>query len=229
MTAAPVFAALDPGSLLARLGWASLAGGVFVAAVWMATRALPRLPAGFRCALWWAAGLKLLVALLWTAPLELPLLPAPEAAVSPVAALAPAAPPPGPRAAFDPAPGRRPAVTVAPAPAVPWRALLAGLWAAGLALGAVRLARELAAARRLRSRSRPADPWLAERFHELRRRLGVRTAVELRLSEAAAGPLTLGLLRPAVVLPARDVGRLSPQELDMALAHELLHVRRRDL
>ena len=223
----------EPAVLLARLGRASLTGGAFVAAVWAVLRAMPRLPAGLRCALWWTAGLKLLVALLWTAPLELPVLPAAE----PVAAASlAAAPVTGP----TPATGLELPTAPAPAPAAtglrdqaatpfPWQALLAALWLAGVAVGAVRLGRELAAARRLRRETAPADPALTALFDDLRRRLGVRQAVDLRLSGAAPGPLTLGLLKPAVVLPARDLERLSRPELEMALAHELLHVRRRDL
>src|SRR5262249_50375421 len=53
-------------------------GALLIAAVGMAGRILPRLPAAARCWLWWLACLKLLVALAWAAPLALPVLPAPE-------------------------------------------------------------------------------------------------------------------------------------------------------
>lgn len=222
-------ALFDPGVLLARLGWASLAGGLFVAAVLLLTRSLATLPAGLRCALWWAAALKLLVALLWTAPLELPLLPAPEVPSAVRVAAAPASLPARGETPVDPTSRARSTEPAARAGAVPWQAVVAGLWLTGVGLGAVRLARELAAARELRGETRPAEPSLAALFHDLRGRLGVRSRVELRVSDRATGPLTLGPLRAVVLLPARDVGRLTRDELEMALGHELLHVRRCDL
>ncbi len=82
---------LEPaaGALLAQLARASLAGGVLAAAVWCLVRLAPRVPAAWRCALWCAVSLKLVVALIWTAPVELPLLPAagPEAPVLAAAAV----------------------------------------------------------------------------------------------------------------------------------------------
>ncbi|HUP41898.1 MAG TPA: M56 family metallopeptidase, partial [Thermoanaerobaculia bacterium] len=115
-------------------------------------------------------------------------------------------------------------------PAFPWRQGLAAFWLLGLAAGALGVARELAAARRLRRESVAAtDPDLLAAFGELRERLGVRRPVELRLSAAVGSPLTLGPVRPAVVLPARACEELRGEELALALGHELLHVRRRDL
>jgi beta-lactamase regulating signal transducer with metallopeptidase domain len=210
-----------PAPVLAHLGRASISGGLFVAAVWALTRALPRLPPALRCGLWWAAGLKLLVALVWVAPFGLALLPAPVLAADPTAAAsAPGAPAEArPDRGVVQASGPTGAVSSGAAP-TPAAALL------GSALGALGLAHELRSARRLRRASRPAsDPSLAALVSDLRRRLGVRTAVELRLSDRVPGPLTLGLLRPAVVLPERDLARLSREELEMALGHELLHVR----
>lgn len=223
------------GTLLGHLMRASVAGGLFVAAVWLVTRFAPRLPASLRCALWWAAGLKLLLALLWVAPVEFALLPAPEVGSAIVAAVGgPGGTGPGSATELDGpgAPGRELSADRAGEirRAIPWRGAAVGLWLLGVAFGAFRLARGLRAARQLRSESRPADdPVLVALFDGLRRRLGVAAAVELRLSDRVPGPLTLGPVRSAVVLPARDLARLSREELEMALAHELLHVRRRDL
>jgi Zn-dependent protease with chaperone function len=66
--------------LLRHLGFAALQGALFILAVWVICRLAPRLPAGLRCTLWWLASLKLVVGLLWPAPLILPLLPAAVAA-----------------------------------------------------------------------------------------------------------------------------------------------------
>lgn len=236
------------GALLAQVARASLTGGVLAAAVWGLVRLAPRLPAGWRCALWWAVSLKLVLALVWVAPLELPLLLAAGPETGTTLAATPAGPAHG-ASLFETAPAAagsaEPAATSAgvpptgapsPAPAAgalrafPWRPALALLWLLGVAAGAAGLGRELAAARRLVREGRPAaDPALLARFERLRERLGVRPRVALRLSETVPSPLTVGLLRPAVVLPARAPEELPADELELALAHELLHVRRRDL
>ena len=53
------------------------------------------------------------------------------------------------------------------------------------------------------------------------RRLGVRQPVAVAVAESAASPFTLGWRRPVVSLPAGLAG----EPLELALAHELAHVR----
>ena len=55
----------------------------------------------------------------------------------------------------------------------------------------------------------------------LAHRLGVRQPVAVAVSESAASPFTLGWRRPVVSLPAGLAG----EPLELALAHELAHVR----
>lgn len=50
------------------------------ALVWLLCRNLRRLPASAQCGLWWLVALQAVLGLLWAAPLQLPLLPALEAA-----------------------------------------------------------------------------------------------------------------------------------------------------
>ena len=61
----------------------------------------------------------------------------------------------------------------------------------------------------------------------LARETGIRRPIEVLLHEALPGPMTCGVLRPAVLLPAdaRDWGK---EDLRRALVHELEHVRRMD-
>jgi hypothetical protein len=74
-------------SAMARACWQ---GGIALALAWAVCRAWPVLPPRARCWLWRLAYLKLLVALLWATPVDLPLLPAPPAppAAAPMARLA---------------------------------------------------------------------------------------------------------------------------------------------
>ncbi|HUF78119.1 MAG TPA: M56 family metallopeptidase, partial [Thermoanaerobaculia bacterium] len=224
-------------ALLARLARASLAGGLFAASVWCLVRALQRLPAAWSCALWWAASLKLVLVLAWVAPVELALLPpqAPagreEAARLSTSSQTAAAVGSLPGTVAAQAPVVRPgSQSAGPVRSFPWRPAIAILWLLGASVGAVRIGRELRAVRSLRRESRPAtDPELLAAFEKLRERLAVRSPVELRLADGIASPLTIGLARPAVLLPAQAPGDLPAAELKLALAHELLHVRRRDL
>lgn len=51
---------------------------------------------------------------------------------------------------------------------------------------------------------------------------------EIRVSRSVGGPLTLGALRPAVILPERLLTEAPAEVLAAALGHELAHIRRRD-
>jgi len=65
-------------------------------------------------------------------------------------------------------------------------------------------------------------------FHRISSALGLRNPVLLRVSNAIAGPVTVGALRAMVLLPLSAALSLSPDELEVVLAHELAHVRRAD-
>ncbi len=52
--------------------------------------------------------------------------------------------------------------------------------------------------------------------------------IEVRSSPGLLEPGVVGLLRPVLFLPAGIAERLTPQQLEAVLAHELCHVRRRD-
>src|SRR6185436_20110887 len=221
---------------------ASLHGAVAIATVWLVCRLFPRLPAALRCGLWWLACLKLLVALVWVEPIPLAVLPAAEAVASregkdikdvrdindlkdsrdeemPVSAVS-----------FESFRSFKSFRSFdGPAPAFPWPLALAGLWGAGLLLQLGLTVRQLSAARRIVREAEPVrEPWITALFAGLRERLGVRRA-ELLASPEVETPQVSGTWQPRVLLPRREIGRLSAQELALTLAHELLHVRRGDL
>jgi TonB family protein len=53
-------------------------------------------------------------------------------------------------------------------------------------------------------------------------------AVKILVSEGVSGPVTVGFLRPAVLVPVGFLESVSTEDLDAVLAHELAHVRRWD-
>ncbi|MFG6430554.1 M56 family metallopeptidase [Roseateles sp. LYH14W] len=101
-------------------------------------------------------------------------------------------------------------------------------WGLGAALMLGRLALGLAWVARARSRSMPAPEQWQVRLDVLARRLGLKRVVSLRLLPDLPGPITLGTLKPCVLLPAALLSRLPVDLLEALLAHELAHVRRWD-
>lgn len=58
--------------------------------------------------------------------------------------------------------------------------------------------------------------------------LGIPTPVKAWLSSLIDTPLTLGFLKPVILLPAAMITQLSPQQVEAILIHELAHIQRRD-
>jgi len=206
------------GEITLRATWQ---GGLLIAAVWLVCRLLPRLPASWRCWLWWLTCLRLLVGLLDLPPLQVPLL----------------APPPAVRTVHAPTaeielstpssmvPFLAPQAT-APSPTL----LLLGLWTIGV------LVRMGAGARtfwRVRSLLREAQPVDDARIRDEATRLseaaGLRRLPRTLLSASARAPMLVGPVAPALLLPAEAIEGYDSAELRMALAHELVHLRRGDL
>src|ERR1019366_8594978 len=73
-----------------------------------------------------------------------------------------------------------------------------------------------------------APPAARASFERIAAAMRVHRPVLLRVSNAIAGPLTIGALRAIVLLPLSAVTSLSPEELEVVLAHELAHIRRAD-
>lgn len=62
----------------------------------------------------------------------------------------------------------------------------------------------------------------------LRLQMKISRFVDLRLSNHIASPLTVGIIRPLILLPVTVLTSLSPEQLEVILAHELAHIRRAD-
>src|SRR6185503_18633977 len=111
-------------------------------------------------------------------------------------------------------------------PALPW---LVGLWAAGVVVLSVRLARGWTTARRLRTDgTRPSSPALLAMLDRLAARLRVSRPVQLVESAIVEVPAVIGWLKPVILVPASALTGLTPQQIEVLLAHELAHVRRHD-
>jgi beta-lactamase regulating signal transducer with metallopeptidase domain len=111
----------------------------------------------------------------------------------------------------------------------PLAALVVLCWLGGVAL---MLMRHLIAIRGLTRMERAPhallpEPWLG-RFERLRRAMGVRRIIAVRLSDRAPGPCTARLIRPVIWLPLSLLTRTPADQVEALLAHELAHIARKD-
>ncbi len=106
---------------------------------------------------------------------------------------------------------------------LPW------VWVLGAPATFALLATGLAGAERLRRASRPLSETVwNEKVREMSCALGIAREVALAACDRVASPMLVGVIRPLILLPASALSGWTPEELEMALLHELAHVRRRD-
>jgi beta-lactamase regulating signal transducer with metallopeptidase domain len=210
---------------MARASWQ---GGLAVIGVWAFLRLAPRIPARIQCWLWRLAFLKLLISLLWATPVDIPILTAargtpalnaegtsPGYAVVPVVASAAA------RGHLDEPTAWRPSAALG----------LFALWLLGLGASAVAVARGWRSARGFERlhRRQDEDLGLSVCCRDLCRRLGLRRVPQLLVGADGEGPMLIGVVRPAVIIPPTMLSPSMPDQIRLILAHELAHVSRRGL
>ncbi|HEX8209894.1 MAG TPA: M56 family metallopeptidase [Longimicrobium sp.] len=107
-------------------------------------------------------------------------------------------------------------------------ALLALVWAMGAAAVLARMAFGWRAVRRMARGAVPMDDlrW-TDTVRMLGESVGVRGSVRLVRGEGAAMPVTWGVFRPTILLPAA-ADEWAPERRRVVLLHELAHVARRD-
>ncbi|MBB3225772.1 beta-lactamase regulating signal transducer with metallopeptidase domain [Luteibacter sp. Sphag1AF] len=206
-------------TLLQRLAYASVQACVLSALIFVVMRCVPRLSAATRALLWWLVGLQLIIGLAGAPGWSLPLLkPAIQGAA--VTSLI---------TTFAPAAGDVvPPVVAEPAASLSWAAWLMLAWALVVAAQCVVAFVQWRRVRGCVARAMPHDDIRIETLVSQRaRRLGMRRSPALLCSDEVTSPQVVGVLRPAILLPTEHT--LGDDELEMALLHELAHVRRGDL
>lgn len=108
-----------------------------------------------------------------------------------------------------------------------WQPALTGLvlsiWLAGALWGLSRLAVGWKQAHRLRAQARHAPELQKMMARELPSRASIA------FSDAAGGPMVVGLRRPCILLPPSLAAAMAPAVLTDLLRHEIAHIDRRDL
>lgn len=107
--------------------------------------------------------------------------------------------------------------------------VFAAAWFAGVLILSVRLLGGFLRARRfVRHDVAPLGSDLQAGVSEISNRLGISRVVRLLESSIARVPMTIGWLKPVIVLPTWALTGLTPDQLAAIVAHELAHIRRHD-
>lgn len=208
-------------------------GGIALALIWVIVRFLPKLSPSFHCWLWRMAYLKLLVALVWTTPVEVPMLPPEPTTLEPMPTETFTPSQPSFVASFGAQPRFVPTTpTTVPVPSLSYLSWLFMAWLLGVLLISLWFLHQWWQVKQLKHKSKTAD---GEAFlpltiilGELCQEFGVRQPT-LLISDAITSPLLVGILRPVILLPSSLISEFRPNELRLMFAHELAHLKRHDL
>jgi beta-lactamase regulating signal transducer with metallopeptidase domain len=58
--------------------------------------------------------------------------------------------------------------------------------------------------------------------------MGIKKPVHIWISELVSSPVTIGYLKPVILVPLAAINHLTPQQLEAVLLHELSHIKRYD-
>ncbi|MEM9599504.1 MAG: M56 family metallopeptidase [Pseudomonadota bacterium] len=107
--------------------------------------------------------------------------------------------------------------------------ILGMIWALGFVFLSVQACRAWSHTRwlALNGLRAPSADW-SHRFDALIQRCGAPQRIRLFISEHVSGPMTLGALRPIVLVPVGFLTALPPAQVEAILLHELAHIRRHD-
>jgi beta-lactamase regulating signal transducer with metallopeptidase domain/predicted SpoU family rRNA methylase len=105
---------------------------------------------------------------------------------------------------------------------------LVGLWMALWAMMSWRVARSYRAVFRLRGRLEPAPAEHNGHVERLASLFGIKRPVQAFTSGQVVMPMTIGSLKPLIIMPADLAEDLSQSEFESVVAHELAHIKRWD-
>jgi len=107
--------------------------------------------------------------------------------------------------------------------------LIVALWLAGVLVVSLRLLFGWRTLQRLRRSARAEVSGMLEAVNrDMHRLLGLHRKVGIAISGAVRGPMLVGWLKPVILLPPAIVATLPRDQIEMIVAHELAHFRRRD-
>ena len=103
------------------------------------------------------------------------------------------------------------------------------IWFAGFLFFFIRFSGSILLIHRLRSEKiYPVDIYWHDRLKNLSGSMGLRKSIKFAESAIAKIPMTIGYLKPVILVPLGTIGGVPAQQLDAILLHELAHILRRD-
>jgi bla regulator protein BlaR1 len=102
------------------------------------------------------------------------------------------------------------------------------IWGIGSLFYTMRLLQGGLQLRKLRTLSSENFPETFSALERLRGRLGIPQKVRLIITDRVGEALTFGSFKPMIVLPLHYISQVPASQIDLILAHELAHIRRRD-
>ncbi len=106
---------------------------------------------------------------------------------------------------------------------VPVSVLLGAMWLTGVfAIALIQISSYLVTRRALLRWAQPVSPETREQVETLAQKIGLKRSFQVRRSDRVHTAMVLGVLRPVLLLPEEQCDQL-------VAAHELCHLRRRDL
>jgi beta-lactamase regulating signal transducer with metallopeptidase domain len=103
------------------------------------------------------------------------------------------------------------------------------LWFAGFIIFLIRFSGSVFYVYRLKTlRTYPVSEYWDEHLRNLSERMGLRKSVRLAESALARIPMTIGYLKPVILLPVGTLSGVPVQQIEAILLHELAHILRKD-
>ncbi len=106
---------------------------------------------------------------------------------------------------------------------------IALLWFIGLSISFIRLLRSINQVKVLKRNLNflPTNYW-QDKLNTMASQIGVAKAIQLVESKFTLSPIVIGHLKPIILFPIGFINRLSVEEVEAILAHELAHIKRND-
>lgn len=121
--------------------------------------------------------------------------------------------------------GEPPQPAESPAP-VTW---LIMIYLTGVLLAMIRAGLQLMSLRRIVSSAIPCDERINSEIRRLAGLLGMKRIPAGLTTDVVDAPFATGVFRPVIVIPSTVLQQLDSHHVRIVLAHELVHIRRRDL
>jgi beta-lactamase regulating signal transducer with metallopeptidase domain len=107
--------------------------------------------------------------------------------------------------------------------------LIVTVWILGVAIFMLKLLGGISYIYYLKKRMNfPADEYWTDMLQKLADKAGLQKGIDIVESAMVRTPMVVGHLKPLILFPMGIINRLTPEEVEAILAHELAHVMRKD-